>query len=60
MFFKQSPSQASDPNKSRVYTLEFQTVPELYAGLGEYFEFYNTERLHQSLNYKTPQAIHFA
>ena len=43
-----------------LYTHEFQTVPELFAGLDEYFEFYNTERLHQSLSYKTPQAIHFA
>ena len=43
-----------------LYTHEFQTVPELFTGLDEYFEFYNTERLHQSLSYKTPQAIHFA
>ncbi|KEQ16114.1 integrase [Endozoicomonas montiporae] len=43
-----------------LYTHEFKTVPELYTGLDEYFEFYNTERLHQSLSYKTPQAIHFA
>ncbi|OQX33805.1 MAG: hypothetical protein B0D91_13630, partial [Oceanospirillales bacterium LUC14_002_19_P2] len=26
----------------------------------DYFDFYNTERLHQSLDYRTPQAIHFA
>ena len=43
-----------------LYLHEFQTVPELSAGLKEYFEFYNAERLHQSLGYKTPQAIHFA
>lgn len=43
-----------------LYMHEFQTVPELRAGLEEYFEFYNVERLHQSLGYKTPQAIHFA
>ena len=43
-----------------LYTHDFQTVSELRAGLDEYFEFYNTERLHQSLNYQTPQAIHFA
>ncbi|NKC16398.1 MAG: transposase [Gammaproteobacteria bacterium] len=43
-----------------LYMHEFQTVPELYAGLNEYFEFYNTEWPHQSLSYKTPQAIHFA
>ena len=43
-----------------LYRHEFRTVPELRAGLEEYFEFYNVERLHQSLGYKTPQAIHFA
>ena len=43
-----------------LYLHEFQTVPELDAGLNEYFTFYNTERLHQSLSYKMPQAIHFA
>ncbi len=43
-----------------LYMYEFRTVLELYAGLEEYFQFYNTERLHQSLHYKTPQAIHFA
>ena len=25
-----------------------------------YIEFYNTQRPHQSLNYKTPEAIYFA
>ncbi len=43
-----------------LYMHEFSTVLELYAGLEEYFQFYNTERLHQSLNYQTPQAIHFS
>ena len=42
-----------------LYMHEFKTVLELYAGLEKYFQFYNTERLHQSLNYQTPQAIHF-
>jgi Integrase core domain len=28
-------------------------------GLEEYFDFYNNERLHQSLNYQTPAMIHF-
>jgi putative transposase len=43
-----------------LYTHEFQTVSELYVGLDEYFRFYNEERLHQSLNYQPPCAIHFA
>ncbi len=42
-----------------IYMNDYQTVPELKAGLKNYFEFYNKERLHQSLNYQTPEEIHF-
>jgi len=42
-----------------LYLNEFRTVAELYQGLRQYFDFYNNERLHQSLKYKTPQSIHF-
>jgi putative transposase len=43
-----------------LYLWEFNTVSELYEGLQSYFDFYNNERLNQSLNYATPQAMHFA
>lgn len=43
-----------------VYLNEFGTVPELYAGLEQYFSFYNERRIHQSLGYKTPKKIHYA
>lgn len=33
---------------------------ELYDGLTAYFRLYNTERLHQSLDYRTPQAVYTA
>lgn len=32
---------------------------QLERGLKQYFEFYNQERLHQSLNYQTPFDVHF-
>jgi putative transposase len=41
-----------------VYLKDYGTVPEARAGLGDYFAFYNTERLHQSLAYKTPAAVY--
>lgn len=30
----------------------------LYEGLSSYFTFYNRERLHQSLGYKTPEVLY--
>jgi len=33
-------------------------VPEVQLGLTEYFEFYNMERTHQALRYRTPDEIY--
>ena len=41
-----------------VYLKGYETVPELEAGLGRYFLFYNEERLHQSLDYRTPASVY--
>jgi putative transposase len=41
-----------------VYLKGYATLPELLIGLTEYFAFYNSERLHQSLGYSTPDAIY--
>jgi len=43
-----------------IYMNDYQTVSELRVGLKRYFEFYNQERLHQSLGYQTPAEIHFS
>jgi putative transposase len=37
-----------------VYLRGYESVPDLERGLGAYFRFYNHERLHQSLGYRTP------
>ena len=42
-----------------IYLKDYEVVMELEAGLREYFRFYNEERLHQSLAYRTPKAVHF-
>ena len=44
----------------KVYLSDFQSVQEAYAGLKAYFEFYNHERLHQALDYKTPAQVYGA
>jgi putative transposase len=40
-----------------VYIYLYEQVPALREGLGRYFPFYNLERPHQSLGYKTPGDI---
>jgi putative transposase len=39
-----------------VYLKDYRGLREAEIGLGAYFKFYNEERPHQSLDYKTPQA----
>jgi putative transposase len=43
-----------------VYLYEYTTVPQLEKGLRDYFAFYNYERLHQSLSYRTPAQVYLA
>jgi len=41
-----------------VYLHNYETVREAVRNIGEYFEFYNYERLHQSLDYNTPAEVY--
>jgi putative transposase len=43
-----------------VYLWGYEGVPQLERGLGRYFPFYNEERPHQSLDYRTPAAVYRA
>ena len=43
-----------------VYLKSYESVPEAIASLRAYLRFYNEERLHQSLGYRTPAAIYAA
>jgi len=43
----------------RVYLHNYETVREAIQDIGEYFDFYNNERPHQSLDYHTPAKIYF-
>ncbi len=42
-----------------IYLNQYDTVRQLHTGLTNYFDFYNHERPHQSLNYRTPAEEHF-
>jgi putative transposase len=41
-----------------IYLKGYATVGELILGLSEYFALYNSERPHQSLQYKTPDVVY--
>ena len=42
-----------------VYLHQYATVSEARRRLEKYFQFYNTERLHESLGYRTPYEVYF-
>ena len=41
-----------------VYTQDYQTPREARQGLARYFEYYNGERPHQALRYRTPAEVY--
>ncbi len=42
-----------------VYLHGYEHVGEARSSLAQYFQLYNTERFHQSLDYKTPHEVYF-
>jgi putative transposase len=42
-----------------VYLHDYRMIGEAREGLGRYFYFYNTERLHETLGYRTPHEVYF-
>jgi putative transposase len=43
-----------------IYLHAYETVREVRAALTSYFSFYNVDRPHQSLDYRTPDEMYFA
>jgi len=41
-----------------VYIREYPNMKEAHSSLKRFIEFYNSERLHQSLSYKTPETLY--
>ena len=41
-----------------IYLWRYETVPQLQQGLGRYLPYYNEERLHQALDYRTPAEVY--
>lgn len=45
--------------QEKIYRMELQTVKEAKTAIAQYMEFYNTVRMHQSLEYQTPASVYF-
>jgi len=43
----------------KVYLHDYLTVPEARTHLSDYFHFYNEERPHEALGYRTPHEVYF-
>jgi putative transposase len=41
-----------------VYMHDYELVPEARTAIGNWFRFYNNQRPHQSLGYRTPEELH--
>jgi len=41
-----------------VYLKQHSNMPDLLMGLTQYFQFYNQERWHQALDYKSPDEVY--
>jgi putative transposase len=41
-----------------IYLRDYELVPEARAGIGNWFRFYNQQRPHQSLGYRTPAELY--
>lgn len=46
--------------QEKIYRMELHTVNDAKNAINEYMLFYNTQRMHQSLDYKTPQSVYSA
>ena len=42
-----------------IYIKEYENISECIKGVNRYFNFYNSQRFHQSLKYKTPDEVYF-
>ena len=42
-----------------VYLYEFKSIDEIRLAIDKYFDYYNNQRMHQSLDYQTPAKVYF-
>ena len=42
-----------------IYIRSYETMKEIKKGINNYIMFFNTERIHQALGYKTPDSVYY-
>jgi len=42
-----------------IFIRDYSSVKELRLGLNKFFRYYNAERIHQSLDYATPDEVYY-
>lgn len=45
--------------QEKIYRYDLETVRQAKAAIGEYIDFYNNQRPHQGLEYKSPASVYF-
>ena len=45
--------------QEKIYRIILTTVKEAKTAINEYMDFYNKERMHQALDYKTPKLVYY-
>ena len=45
--------------QKKIYILILNTVKEAKIAISDYMSFYNKKQMHQSLEYLTPEQVHF-
>jgi putative transposase len=46
--------------QEKIYRVELQSVKEAKLAIAEYMAYYNKQRMHQSLDYQTPESVYLA
>jgi len=42
-----------------VYLQQYNTIKEAHIGIGKFIKYYNSERLHSSISYHTPNEVYY-
>ena len=59
LFSDQAAQELAEKEQEEVYLNDYATPREARQGLSTYLRYYHEERIHQSLDYRTPAEVYF-